>query len=137
MFKLIKTSLLILYLIFISFFVSFSMALKYRMFHFIFFLIYVGAILVLIVYLFFSSSKISFKKVFFRMLFISIFFLIKNFRKKFKAKNFLQFSSEFQSSIYIKKELMFIFVLCLYIIIILFCIIKLDSFRFSSLRRLF
>lgn len=104
-------------------------------FKYIFILIYIGAILVLILYLYFSSFKIirhsfSLKMISlcWNILVFALFFFQKNFQKKF--------SKDFCFKVYSIKENFFIILICCYILFILICILKLDNFRFSSLRNL-
>lgn len=134
MFNVIKTIKLIIYLTLIRIQAGLNFASKYKFFHFIFFLIYVGAILVLIVYLFFSRKKISFRT-FSKGNFLFLILILNSL--VYKRYSHQEFCSEFQFSIYKKKDLFFILIICLYIIMVLFSILKLDIFRFSSLRRLF
>lgn len=101
-------------------------------FCFIFILVYIGAILVLIIYI--SSSNISSKQIIQKgyiligiFLFIGIFSLGFFFTKK-------NFESELKDFFYKKKELFFVLFLCIAILLVLFCLLKLDFFRFSSLR---
>ena len=120
----------ILYLVITTLQVAYMLAAKFSFFHYLFFIIYVGAILVLISYLFFSRLKTVFNWKFYTYLFVILNLLLLQVKKD-------SFSSELQKIIYLRKELACLVFFCLYIILILHCILFLDFFRFSSLRTLF
>lgn len=130
--KFISTQNLVIFLIIKRIKFGIILSNKRSFFKYIFFLIYVGAILVLIIYLFFSSYKISsFKKI---LYIIIVSLLMGRVLKNSLIKNI--FSKNFIIKFYAFKELKFLILLCSYIFLILLCILKIDYFRFSSLRNL-